>query len=190
MAGVDDLRGRHRGETCTVLGCGPSLDGWRPTGGAVIACNRAMMRRPGANYGVCIEAEDDPIWSEIDLENVGTLIAQHARNPETVVVQVRDVREWFPGCPGRRMRTRMSPFWAAGLALVMGFNLIRIVGVDMTPDRYDSVRTAKANRAWQNLAGLARWCGSELVNIAPPDVSRLALPHAPEASWTYPPTVS
>jgi hypothetical protein len=122
--------------------------------------------------------------------------------PRIVQMPGKDVREWLTpeeyrcGESVKRMRSEgvmdwqhdltlpaeplklgQSPFYAAAFAILMGFETVGLIGVDLTEDRYPDVRGP--NRVYGRLAKIAETLGSRLVNLSPD--SRLE--SIPQGTW-------
>ena len=78
----------------------------------------------------------------------------------------------------KRVRLGQSPFFAAAVAIHLGFETIGLIGVDLTEDRYPDV--SRENESWRRLAELAGRLGSRLVNLSP--TSRLET--VTKGDWT------
>ena len=200
---LEDLRGWMAGQDCVVVGCGPSTadkssiaEGY-PLEDAVttrmmmryehrwtIGCNRSVpICSP--DFAVCVEpARDKAIWHVI-AEASPFVIFSHIERPHPRAVQInsKDVRTWVGPEAWREgvepLRLGQSAFYAAAVAMLMGFETIGLIGVDLTDDRYAESDAKRANDAYARLAGVAGGMGSRLVNLS--TSSRLT--SIPSAGW-------
>lgn len=183
---LGDLRGWMRGQDCLVVAPGPSsLDvpqidyasHW------TVGCNRALPYCQ-ADFALCREPQRNPCWRVV--KAAAPLITfthlgpeRRARTvfvPPDVRVLFNDARFVTEGAIEGPITLEMSPFWAAAIAAVLGFETIGIVGVDLGKSRYPDPRFLdQCNEAWERLASMAG--DAHIVNLN--RASRLrALPFA------------
>lgn len=196
---LDDLRGWMKGEDCVVVGCGPSARPDHLPGGScwneayedrwTLGCNR-MIPNCEADFAVCVEPPRDKQLWKIVKDSSPLIVFTHLEStptgrkvhPRAVTFSSKDVRLWLnPGVEfdrDRRVRLGQSPFYAAALAVLLGFRTIGLIGVDLSQNRFPNV--TPSNVAWQRLAILATGLGSSIVNLNPD--SRLET--IPKDSWT------
>ena len=55
--------------------------------------------------------------------------------------------------------------WKRAVAILLGFETIGLIGVDLTEDRYPNVD--RPNHEWGRLAGIAEAMGSRIINLNP-----------------------
>lgn len=186
---LNDLRGWMAGEDCVVVGCGPSSDPnrWEPRMGLIdlgdrynytwtISSNRAVeFCQP--DFAVCVEPyRDAKMWKIIHDANPLFVFTHLVTKPDgtkphprAVYMSSKDVRTWL--LPDEehdretRVRLGQCPFFAAAVAILLGFETIGLIGVDYTKDRYPDV--APSNEAWRKLAIIAEELGSHIVNLNP-----------------------
>lgn len=194
---LEDLRGWMKGEDCVVVGCGPSAGAdplmlERCDAHWTISSNRSVTFC-AADFAVCVEPyRDKEMWKIIADANplfVFTHLVTKQDgtkpHPRAVYMSSKDVRTWlFPDVElddieGRENRVRLGqcPFYAAAVAILLGFETIGLIGVDYTKDRFPDV--APSNEAWRKLAILAEELGSHIVNLNPD--SRLET--IPKTTW-------
>lgn len=199
MIQLDNLRGLMEGEDCVVVGAGPSAEShvslpgdW--TGKPIltlpelmygqlwtIVCNRTV-KFSSPDFAVCVEPKRDKIWETV-AESSPFLIFSHIDrpHPRCVLINSKDVGEWLGGPfedfedyeGSTPLRLGQSPFYAAAVAILLGFETIGLIGVDMTADRYDDLEVDRANKQYERLAKVAGWNGSRLINLS--SDSRLTL---------------
>jgi hypothetical protein len=165
-----------------------------------IACNRAVTFS-SPDFAVCIEPFANPVWPIMRKANpllVFSHICKDRRGnqpfPRIVQMPGKDPGEWIfdpatddewtwrlkdqpTGTAYKPFTLGQSPFYAAALAILMGFETIGLIGVDLTEDRYPDVRGP--NRVYGRLAKIAEALGSRLVNLSPD--SRLE--SIPQGTW-------
>ncbi len=174
---LENFRGWMKGEDCLVVGCGPSaMDALNVAGYRnywTFGCNR-MIPECHADFAVCVEPpRDKEMWKIVDDANplfaFTHLPGGRCSNGRSIEFSSKDVRLWLvPGTEfDRDLRIRLGqcPFFAAAIAVLMGFRTIGLIGVDYTPDRYPDVQPS--NVGWQRLGILAAGLGSRLVNLSP-----------------------
>ncbi len=202
---LDDLRGWMAGTDCVVVGCGPSADtaygcndpiqyGFVRGRHWTIACNRAVIRFPDPDFVVCVEPRRDAtIWNLIR-EYPSLFVFSHIDkpHPRAVLIGSKDVADWLldvdqqwvyiletapAGVAYKPLRLGQSPFYAASVATLLGFETIGLIGVDLTEDRYPDV--SRPNEAYGRLAKIAEGLGSRIVNLSP----KSRLDSIPKAGW-------
>lgn len=183
---LDSLRGWMKGEDCVVVGCGPSAEPHRWEGPTstprwqdhwTIGCNRAVTFC-SPDFAVCVEPRrDHEVWN-IMREVSPLIVFSHIDkpHPRAVLIGSKDVRAWLgydrSPCDGSiaepigpPLRLGQSPFYAAAVAILLGFETIGLIGVDLTEDRWPNPH--KENEAWGRLAEVAKALGSRIVNLNP-----------------------
>jgi len=173
------------GEDALVVACGPSAtpDALVQTGPGLwesvsslcrkhwtLSCNRSIPR-VATDFGVVFEPGRDSVWEDVKRRPPMMTFGHHARGcPRKVEVISRDVSKWLPEADheGRSLRLGQCPFWAAGIALWMGFETVGLIGVDITPDRFNNkAHLFEVEEAWGRLAKLAEKMDRKLVNLNP-----------------------
>lgn len=119
---------------------------------------------------VLIGSKDVLEWMAPDGVDYSTDTAMHHFDPgddpdPVLCAKCGEHRNWHE--PHERLRLAQSPFYAAAVAAFLGFETIGIIGVDMTPDRYDDGEVERANKAWGRLNSVVAGMGSRLVNLSP-----------------------
>jgi len=189
---LDDLRGWMKGEDCVVVGCGPSAHDdalWDLTYAYqtrwLIACNRAVTWCD-PDFAVCVEPRRDKAMWKIINDSSPLIVFSHIDkpHPRAVLIGSKDVQEWVhPSGPlpeafsDTPLRLGQSPFYAAAVAILLGFETIGLIGVDMTKDRYPNVKGH--NAAYARLAAIGEAMGSRLINLS--TASRLE--SIPQGTW-------
>ncbi len=153
-----------------------------------IGCNRAV-KFCSPDFAVCVEPRRDRGMWDIIAEANPLIVFSHIDrpHPRAVLIGSKDVAEWLhdtdqqwdyitktlPAAEDRkplpvayeRLRLGQSPFYAAAVAILLGFETIGLIGVDLTEDRYPDV--TKPNVAWGRLAAIATELGSRIINLNP-----------------------
>lgn len=172
-----DFRDLFRGEHCVVVAPGPSsrepeFQGFYRSRWT-IGCNRAV-KYCDPDFALCVEPFRDPIWP-IMRESTAALVFSHlckdrrGRQPHPRIVEFssKNVLDWFR--PDREDRKQglwcaMSPFWGVAVAAWLGFDVVGLVGVDLTPDRYHEVW--RENEKWSGLIDVIPET-TQVVNLSP-----------------------
>ena len=195
---LEDLRGWMTGEDCVVVGCGPSAAGppslpWNWVGNEkewwTICCNRSVVNHP-TDFALCVEPyRDAEVWAAVHAANpliVFTHLSETASgrkaHPRSVKIGSKDVLEWLQpsGIKNKEpLRLGQSPFYAAAVAIFLGFENIGIIGVDWTADRCTDDEATRGNKAWRRLWEVAHVLGSRISNLSP--TSRLKT--IPQGEW-------
>lgn len=142
-----------------------------------IGCNRSVIYC-SPNFAVCIEPSRDKSCWNVVAETSPFIVFTHIErpHPRAVLIPSKDVRTWFSGGiepEGDRLRLSQSPFFATAAAVLLGFETIGLIGIDLTEDRWPDVRVE--NEAYGRLAELASGLGSRIINLNP-DSRLTALP--------------
>ena len=142
---LDDIRGRHDGRACVVLGAGPSLSRVDPRvhRHVTIAVNSAIIKVPDADYFCTTDpgVMDSEYWKDVGHWGCEFLLGDcgqfhHWRS--SGVIPPERVHIWPKRKPGDVMRRSddaimlgiLSGHGAANLAVVMGCNPIYLLGND------------------------------------------------------------
>jgi hypothetical protein len=167
----DDLKGWFRGESCVVVGDGPSAHELAPgflNRYWTIACNRAVnLCRP--DFAACFEPYGDPVWPVVLGSGYGAMFthrpewAKGKPTPRAIVLPSLDVATWLRGEPGPKLELAMSTFWSVAVAAWLGFDTIAMIGLDLTADRWPDV--SPENEAFDQLHWIIRQRGSRMVNL-------------------------
>ena len=185
------LEGWMAGTDCAVVGCGPSsglATECRPEGGLpethferydtarsywnkhrwTIACNRSVTFA-SPDFALCVEPpRDDDIWAIIREAAPLITFGHHDKGCPRKVVFDRDVAKWLPAPnPTKRLALGQSSFWAAAVALWLGFETVGLIGVDITPDRFPEQWMPGIEEAWGRLHETAGIMGRKMVNLNP-----------------------
>ena len=181
---LQDLRGWMKGEDCIVVGCGPSVsdkqfDGRRPWQTYeehwTIACNRSV-RFASPDFAVCMEPKREAeCWGVVRAANPLVVFSHQPSSPRTapriVQIESRDVMQWLdpvpPGETWEPLRISQSPFYAIALSAHLGFETIGVIGVDLTPDRFDQRALETSEKAYGRLRTVVEALGSRIVNLNP-----------------------
>ena len=195
---LNDLRNWMTGEDCVVVGCGPSAQevardcpkGWEGDYAPhwTLACNRSVeFAQP--DFAVCVEPARDPLWKLIR-QHAPLIVFSHIWDnrygvrPLSRMVKIgsKNVLDWLtPGHTNPAALTlAQCPFFATACAVLLGFETIGLIGVDMTNDETHTwPNVDRENLAYGRLADVASSMGSRISNLSP--TSRLtSIPHG---SW-------
>lgn len=205
---LDTLRNWMAGNDCVVVGCGPSAYAeYTHTAAAsmqqqvpvprcwTIACNRAVTFA-SPDFAVCVEPHrDKTIWNIMAEAPVFAVFSHvtpehiHPRgakkiHPRFVHITCSDVLQWIDIAPllddgKRRLRLGQSTFWALAVAIVLGFETIGVIGLDLTEDRFKDKQLATSEDAYGRLRTIAESMGRRIINLNPE--SRLKA--LPSGTW-------
>ena len=185
-----DLEGWMAGTDCVVVGCGPSVNAWygdvlhKHTGPRQIdsppvepmplprrywdiACNRSVCQ--WTDFALCVEPpRDAEMWAIMREAAPLITFGHHDKGCPRKVVFDRDVAKWLPAPnPTKRLALGQSSFWAAAVALWLGFETVGLIGVDITPDRFPEQWMPGIEEAWGRLHETAGIMGRKMVNLNP-----------------------
>ena len=182
------LRDWMTGEDCVIVGCGPSarrgvMMPANFTGKKIeypahlvyeklwtIGCNTSVPFC-SPDFVVCVEPPRDTAMWELMRKANPLILFSHIEMkdiPRVVKIDCANVREWLTPNdprPDDTLRLGQSPFFAAAVAIHLGFETIGLIGVDLTEDRYPDLR--RPNKAWGELAAIATGQGSRIINLNP-----------------------
>lgn len=158
-----------RGEHALVVAPGPSAlrvsqDYFE--GHWTFGCNRAVaFCRP--DFAVCVEPARDRVWSVIRASRP-TLVFTHTDRVKVArAVHIdRDLVTYF-NTERTQLRLGMSPFYGTAVAMLMGFDRIGLVGVDL--DGNERFSNPNFQREWEDKWGelnrIAIERGQDIVNL-------------------------
>jgi len=186
---LGDLRGWMAGHDAVVVGCGPSgITDATHRGHALkyeyaehwtIGCNRAVQFCD-PDFAVCIEPFRDPIWPIMREASPLAVLAhihldRRGKSPHPRIVKMsgKDVLRWISDKPAdlpnvsgsHPLIVGQSPFFGLAFAVMMGFETIGLIGVDLTPDRYPDAKPS--NNGYGKLNTIAKHMGSRIINLNP-----------------------
>ena len=169
------------GEHCLVVAPGPSAMStptWRYRAHWTIGCNRAVtFCEP--DFAVCVETRKNICWRVIEAHQPLFTFSHISNGPARCLRIWSDLSLWLEHSP-KKLWLGMSPFYGAAVAILLGFERIGLIGVDLTDAKYrDPVAQADWEDCWGKLMGIAEAHGKTLVNLNPK--SRLAA--VPAGAW-------
>lgn len=170
---ADALRDWLTGEDALVVAPGPSANKVSPDFYArhwTLGCNRAVtFCQP--DFAVCFEPPGDKDCWDVVTASRPTFVLTHNgfKHPRSIELGSNDVCEWlFPGEKRDRLTLGMAPFYAAAAALMIGFERIGVIGVDLGRDRFNNANYMKLTlEAWKDLDALAAERGQDIFNLNP-----------------------
>ena len=175
---LDVLRGLMRGEHCLIVAPGPSasyVPQERYVSSWTIGCNRAVSIC-APDFAVCVEPPNDrDCWSIIAAASPLFVFSHHEkRHPRVVLINNRDALPDL-GLPTPKndkgaplyLRFGSSVFYATVAALVLGFERIGLIGVDLDPKprNYAPAFVDAFNAAFVSLDEIACARGQRIVNL-------------------------
>ncbi len=207
---LDQMRGWWKGSDCVVVAGGPSArvqpreyEQIRDIAAAVtaladnyhthwtIGCNRAVTTcRP--DFAACFEQRKDrDVWDVVLAAGVPFVLSHISRDhPRTVITGPKmDVVSWITGDTpktGRHPNEKgdmwlgQSTFCAIAAAVVLGFDTIAVIGLDLTDDRFGRRLLMHSEKCYAGLLDVAQDAGSRLINLNP----HTNLQAIPIGSWT------
>ena len=147
-----------------------------------MACNRSIPFA-SPDFACIMEPMRDPIWKQIadHLHSPMAIFGHHLRGGPRKIEFNRDLTT-FLDCPSiGALRLGQSAFWAAGVALHLGFETVGLVGVDITPDRFNNeAHLREVQEAYRRLNETAENMGRKLINLNPES----HLSTVPFGSWS------
>lgn len=171
-----------------------------------LACKRAVVTAH-PDFAVCVEPAKDGLWGLIKkhaplivFSNLCDSKRYPSPCPRLVDLGGNNVIEWLlpcetcsntgrvdggqgkmipcPDCHGREpLSLGQSPFFAIAAAILMGFETIGVIGVDLSKDRYGDAH--RPNAKYGKLAEIALQMGSRVVNLS----QSSQLTAIPQGSW-------
>ena len=175
---LSGMRNWWKGSVCVVVGGGPSAMICYPdmptrseyANHWTIGCNRSVsFCQP--DFAACFEPRKDDqhpergeVWELIQAASVPFVLSHITRDhPRCILTPSKDaMRE----AAGTTARFGQSPYFAVYCAIMLGFETVGIIGVDLTRDRYPR----KLQLEEKCYAGLRRFAGSQgcrLINLNP-----------------------
>ena len=169
---LDDLRDWMKGEHALVVAPGPSsleVPAERYKSHWTIGCNRALPYCD-PDFAVCIEPRKNPCWRVVHaaspLITFTHLTEDHSKFRRTVFMST-DVSKWLFHDP-EPLFLGMSPFFATAVGILLGFERIGLVGVDLYRSRYpDPAAQTEWEAAWTRLRSVAEAYDTVLCNLNP-----------------------
>jgi len=164
---LDEMAGSWWGEDCVVVGGGPSAaeairwqlfhrEYW------TIGCNRAAVYN--VDIAACFEPRKDwPLWDAI--KHTPALVLSHIPRDHPRVILTpgkQDIRDACGGPPA----FGQSVYFATYCALVLGFETVGVIGLDLTPDRYRVPDVRLSNGAYRSLREFAEGRGQRVINLS------------------------
>ena len=151
-----------------------------------IGCNRATAYC-SPDFAVCVEPRREKTCWDTVTASAPLIIFSHldSPHPRSVRIGTKDVRQWVDpvlellddvtllplpppkgGYPNP-LRLSQSPFIAVACAILLGFETIGLIGVDLTADRFGDAAVAHSNSCYRRLADIAKAQGSRVINLSP-----------------------
>jgi hypothetical protein len=143
-----------------------------------IGCNRSVsFSHP--DFGVCIEPFVDPLWKLMRQAAPFAVLSHicedrrgNRPHPRIVKMLGKDVAQWVTDKPAELPQDSthplimgQSPFYAIAFAVMLGFETIGVIGVDLTEDRYPD--PTPASKGYARLGKVAKHLGSRVINLNP-----------------------
>ncbi len=187
---LQDMRDWWKGSDCIIVAAG---DSGNPTNWDTawpgfqhayathwtIGCNRAA-RYCLPDFTMCMEPrKDTKVWTVVSALSALPFVLSHIPrpHPRTVLVGEKgDVRNWIYGPDPERkeagnMNLGQSTFYAMAAAIVLGFETIGVIGLDIPEGRYPGGMVLQIEAAYAGIRDIAEAEGRRILNLNP--VSRL-----------------
>lgn len=180
-SGLEAWRGRHRGETILVCGCGKSLSALKEKPpcpvigvndvGRQLEPDYLMVVNPSGQFSPQRFAAIEATRARALFTSVADLGVSH---PQVVRFGLGIRGGTRPEQPGRLPYTRNSPYMALALAVLMGARRIGLIGVDFTRDHFFGPtgnhplagELRQIDDEYGRLAAAAQADGVEIVNLS------------------------
>ena len=172
---LSTVRGWWSDSDCVIVAGGPSALEVDPLVYAeawTITCNRAaVFAQP--DFALCVEPRKDAeAWAAVAASSPAMVLSHIERpHPRTILTgSKKDVRPWIydsqPGIiEGPELALGQSTFFAMSAAIVLGFQTIGVIGLDLTEDRYPNLRQSES--AYLMLRRIANAEGRRIINLSP-----------------------
>lgn len=186
FATVDEMRLLFGGSDCAIVAGGPSSKGAGPSSTDelhanymahwTIGCNRAVeFCRP--DLAACFEPRKDlDVWAVIKACPIPWVLSHISRDHQRLVLTPS--KEDMKIAANAPLEFGQSPFYSMVSAVLMGFDTIGVIGLDMTRDRYN-FKLGLEEAAYEGVCEFAESQGSRIINLNPD--SRLQA--IPKGGW-------
>ena len=165
-ATVDEMR--YGGSDCVVVAGGPSArtEKHHPNYMAhwTIGCNRAVeFCRP--DFAACFEPrKDTDVWACVKARPIPWVLSHITRDhPRLLLTPSKEDMKITGNAP---LTFGQSPFYSMVAAVLMGFDTIGVLGLDMTRDRYN-YKLGLEEAAYEGVCEFAKAQGSRIINLNP-----------------------
>ena len=181
---LESMRGWWAGSDCVVVGGGPSAAVSRlrheEFSGSywTIGCNRAATFAY-TDFAACFEPRKDrDVWEVAKASSATFLLSHIPRDhPRTILTGPKmDVVSWIDRSTPRidrhptekgQMWLGQSTFCALAAVLVLGFEIIGVIGLDLSEDRFGKRLLRQSERCYSGLLQIAKARGRRIINLNP-----------------------